>query len=341
MKNIIIFFLILFLTTSAFGQDINNDVSKRGTTAAPFLVISQGARATSMGSAFVAVADDPSALFWNVAGIARLDQNSFMVDRTEWIADLAYNYVAGSLNLGNFGSVGVSFISSDYGEMDVRTIEEPNGTGETFSVSDAAFSIAWALSLTENFSIGFNPKVVYQNIAKMSDYSFALDLGIIYNTPFQGVTLGMSISNFGSKMSLAGNTATILYDPDEGTTGNNDRIPGQLDMESWDLPLTFRVGISYEALKTESHQLRFAADALHPNNNYESVNVGGEYGFNDFLFLRGGFKSLFLDDSEESFTLGAGLKQRLMGNVSISIDYSYSDFGIFQEVQKFSLGVNF
>lgn len=341
MKKITIIILTLFFAVQSFSQEINNNVSKRGTTAAPFLIISQGSRASSMGSAFVAVADDPSALFWNPAGIARMEQNGFMVDRTEWIADLAYNYIAGSLNLGNFGALGISFITSDYGEMDVRTIAEPDGTGETFSVSDAAFSVAWAFSLTENFSIGFNPKVIYQSISKMSDYSFALDFGILYNTPFQGVTLGMSISNFGSKMSLAGNTATILYDPDDGTTGNNDRIPGQLDMESWDLPLTFRVGISYEAFRTENHQLRFAVDALHPNNNYESVNVGGEYGFNDFLFLRGGYKSLFLEDTEESFTIGGGIKQRLMGNIAISIDYSYSDFGIFQEVQKFSLGINF
>lgn len=68
--------------------------------------------------------------------------------------------------------------------MNVTTIEEPNGTGETFSVRDIAFSIAWAINLTEDFSIGFNPKVVYQSIWNMSDYAFAIDMGVLLRHAF-------------------------------------------------------------------------------------------------------------------------------------------------------------
>lgn len=68
-RLILVQILILFITTASFAQeDFETNVSKRGTVAAPFLTISQGARATSMGSAFVAIADDPSAIFWNPAG---------------------------------------------------------------------------------------------------------------------------------------------------------------------------------------------------------------------------------------------------------------------------------
>lgn len=67
--------ILLLLTSIGFAQNnFETNVSKRGTVAAPFLTISQGARATAMGSAFVAIADDPSAVYWNPAGIARLDQ---------------------------------------------------------------------------------------------------------------------------------------------------------------------------------------------------------------------------------------------------------------------------
>lgn len=341
-RLILVRILILFISTASFAQDdFETNVSKRGTVAAPFLTISQGARATSMGSAFVAIADDPSAIFWNPAGLARLERNGFMFDHTEWIADLKYNFGAAALNLGSFGTIGVSFITSDYGEMKVTTIEEPNGTGETFSVNDIAFSVAWAINLTDNFSIGFNPKVVYQSIWNMNDFAFAIDMGVLYNTPFKGFTLGMSISNFGSKMNLGGNTGIILHDPDETTTGNNGRIPAELQTDSWDLPLGFKVGISYEAIKNENHKLMFAVDASHPNNDYESLNLGGEYVFNGIFAIRGGYKSLFLDDSEESFTLGAGLIQNIVGNINITFNYAYSDFGRLSSVQKFSVGINF
>ncbi|MFH1197869.1 MAG: PorV/PorQ family protein [bacterium] len=337
--EIIIMFFV-FASLSLAQSNFVSNVSKRGTTAAPFLNISQGARATSMGSAFVAVADDPTAIFWNVAGIARL-KNGIVFDHTEWFADLKYNYLSATISLGDYGTLGASFVSSDYGEMSVTTIAEPNGTGESFKVTDVAFSLAWAINLTDNFSIGFNPKVVTQSIWNTSGYAFAIDMGVLYNTPFKGITLGMAITNFGTKMALNGTTAVVLYDPDPATEGNNGRIPAVLQTDEWDLPLNFRVGISYKALETDMHKLVLAVDALHPNNDYESINLGGEYIFNDMFSIRGGWKSLLLEDSEESFTLGAGVKQNIMGNINIRFDYSYSDFGRLSDVQKFSIGINF
>jgi len=161
IKIILLGFVFLALNVNA--QYVDN-VSKRGTTAAQFLKVSQGARATGMGSAFVAVSDDASSMFWNVAGIARQNNNSVVFDHTQWIADLNYNFFAGTFNLGDYGTIGLSFIGSSYGEMKVTTVDEPNGTGSVFSVSDVAVSIGWAMNLTQEFSIGFNPKVISQTM---------------------------------------------------------------------------------------------------------------------------------------------------------------------------------
>lgn len=342
MKRIItVISIVIILIPYFVSAQFVSEVSKRGTTAAPFLNISQGARATGMGSAFVAIADDASAIFWNPAGIARLNQNGAIFDHTKWFADINYNFVAVNLGLGDFGTLGASFITSDVGDMKVTTIEEPNGTGEIFTVQDAAFSVAWAYNLTDNFSIGFNPKVVYQSIWKMYGYAFAMDFGVLYNTPFQGITLGASITNFGSKMNLDGTNTVVLYDEDPDNTGNNGRIPARLQTDSWDLPLGFKVGISYRPFVSDAHNVVIGVDAYHPNDNYESMNIGGEYTFNDVFTVRGGYKSLFLKDSEESFTFGAGFKQKVLGNISIKFDYAYGEFGRLNNIQKFSVGINF
>lgn len=337
--NILLIFLIAVSVTSA--QSFVSGVSKRGTTAAPFLSISQGARASSMGSAFVAVADDPSTIFWNPAGIARIPGGSAAFDHTKWIADLNYNFFALSYNLGDYGALGVSFLSSAFDDMKVRTIEAPEGTGETFGVTDAMFSLTYAINLTDNFSIGFNPKFIMQKIWRTSATAFAIDLGVMYRTPFDGIMLAMSISNFGTKMKLDGNSALVIYDPDPNTTGNNSQIPAYLQTDEWELPLNFRVGLSYDPINTELHKLIIAVDAIHPADNYESINLGAEYGFDDMFFLRGGYKSLFLDNTEESFTIGAGIKQTFFGNVAIIFDYSYGDFGRLKNIQKITVGVNF
>lgn len=335
------FVLLMMLTTFSFGQSFISDVSKKGTTAATFLSIGQGTRATGMGSAFVALADDPSALYWNPAGITKVKGAGLLVDHTAWIADVDYNFLAVTYNLGDFGTIGASFTTSNIGEMNVTTIENPEGTGETFSATDAAFSIAWAIQLTENFSIGFNPKFVYQSIWKTSSTAIAIDLGVQYITPFDGMILGMSISNFGSKMQLQGNSSLVLYDPDPNSSGNNGSIPANLQTDTWELPVNFRVGVAYEPVKVDQHKILLAVDALHLSDNYESVNIGGEYTFDDFFSIRGGYKSLFLTNSEESYSFGAGVKQLLLGNVSVQFDYAYQDFGRLNDIQKFSISINF
>lgn len=332
--------IIVLLSSTMFAQSESN-VSKRGTTAAPFLNISQGARATGMGSSFVAIADDPSAIFWNVAGIARLENNGVLFDHTSYFAGINYNFAAVTLNLGAFGTIGTSFISSGVEEMKVTTIEEPNGTGEMFSVSDIAVSLAWAINLTEDFSIGFNPKLIYQGIWKMSSYAFAIDMGVLYNTPFDGFTLGMSITNFGEKMQMRGTSSVVLYDDNQTSTGNNGRIPAELQTSEWVLPLGFKIGVSYSPFTSGPHNLILSFDAYHPNDNYESINIGGEYSFNKQFFIRGGYKSLFLDESEESFSVGAGIKQHIMGNISLVFDYAFADYGRLDNIQKFTIGINF
>ncbi len=206
--NSFVFFLIAVVIFSEFeivtAQSFVSNVSKKGTSAAPFLSISQGARASGMGSAFVAVADDQSSIYWNPAGLAKLSGTGFLVEHTRWIADIDYNFFAASYSLGDLGTVGISFLNSTTGDMKVTTIEEPEGTGEVFSVSDAMFSVAYAINLTDNFSIGLNPKFVMQKIWRMSAMAVAVDLGVQYVTPFDGIVLAMSISNFGTKMKLDG-----------------------------------------------------------------------------------------------------------------------------------------
>lgn len=342
MKKIVLSLLLLAMLAgcTAAAADFKSDVSKKGTTAATFLSIGQGARASAMGSAFVAVADDWTSLYWNPAGIASLD-NGIVFDHTLWFADIGYNYVAGSLNLGSIGSLGMSLTSSSVGDMNVTTIESPEGTGEVFNVSQVAFSLAYAIRLTDNFAIGFNPKFIYERIWRMSANALAMDVGVKYATPFQGITLGMAITNFGQKMHMTGQDAVVLYDADPSNTGNNGRIPAELSTNEWSLPLTFRVGIAYQPQLGEMHKVILAIDAMHPSDDYESVNVGAEYTFDGTFSIRGGYKSLFLQDSEESFTLGVGLRQHLLGNISLLADYCYADFGRLKAVHKFSVGMSF
>ena len=123
--------------------------------------------------------------------------------------------------------------------------------------------------------------------------------------------------------------------------GNNDRIIAELQTEDFQLPLLFRVGVAMDLVKTEQHKATFAVDGVVPNDNDQFVSVGGEYVFADFLSLRAGYRTLFLDDSEEGVTFGAGLKKKLFGETTFQFDYAYGDFGLLDNVQEFSIYIYF
>jgi hypothetical protein len=325
----------------AQSQNFRENVSKRGTTAANFLEIGVGARAIGMGGAFTALAADPSAMFWNVGGISKIGRTSLFFNHSEWIADTNFDFVAGIFPVNEIVTIGVSVTALNMADMEVTTVLEPEGTGQMFDAGDYSFGLAVALNLTERFSIGLTPKYIHQFIWDMEANGFAIDLGVHYITPFKGITIGFAMTNFGPKMQMDGQNNRVLYDYDPNSTGNNERVPAKLETSDWALPLNFRIGFLYHAIQTENHQAIIEVDAQHPNNNYESVNLGFEYILLRRYAIRAGYKSLFLSDSEESFTIGAGLNYPIFGNVMIHVDYAFADYGILNNVHKFSLGLDF
>ncbi len=318
-----------------------SDVSNVGTTAAPFLEIGVGARAIGMGGAFVATANDASALYWNVAGIAQLKRPEVLFVRTNWLADIRFDYAGAVLPLGGYGSLGASLTSLSMGEMMVRTVEEPEGTGERFSASDMALAVSYGFHLTDRFSFGITAKYIYQRIWKETAQGFAVDVGTLFRTGLKGLRIGAALSNFGTDMQMGGDNLLVYHDIDPYKLGNNDRIFAELKTDKWPLPLIFQAGMAIEPWETEKQRLTLAVDALHPIDNTESINVGMEYAFREQFFLRGGYRNLFLRDAEEGFTLGAGFHIRFLGNFRVQLDYAYADFGRLQNVQRFSINVAF
>jgi len=330
--------IFLLLSSSLNAQG----VTKIGTTAAGFLNIDVGARAIGMGGAFVAVADDPTAMYWNPSGVALLSKSETLFSHTRWIADISFDYAGVIVPLPRIGTFGANatFVTMD--EMERTTILQPEGTGETFSVGMYAFGLCYAKRLTDRFSIGFNLKYINEKIYHSTAHGVAFDIGTLFTTQFNDMKIGMSISNFGTKMKMSGRDLLVQHDIDPTVSGNNQNINGDLRTDSYDLPLMFRVGVSMDVLKGMGNSnLVLSLDALHPNDDTESLNLGSEYVYNHMFTLRAGYNSLFTGDFEKGLTLGVGLSYRLLGTATLKIDYAYKDFGVLNEVQMFTLGLSF
>jgi long-subunit fatty acid transport protein len=328
---------LLFLSGSIYSQD----VTKVGTSSAAFLGVDIGARAVAKGGSFVAMADDITSIYWNPAGIARLEQGELALIHTEWIADTNFDWGAMSIPLGSLGAVGLSITSMSHADMEIRTVAEPEGTGEFFGANDLSLGLSYAFNLTDRFAIGFSGKFVRSEIFNESANSFAIDVGTLFVTQFNGLRIGATITNFGPKMKLDGRDLIILVDPAPDKFGSNDRIVSKLETDSFDLPLAFRAGVAMDLLNRENSRWTVAFEAFNPSDNSESVNLGTEYVLGDFAAVRFGYNSLFNDESEAGFAAGGGIRMGLVQSSALRLDYAYSDFGRLLNTHRFSIVLEF
>lgn len=331
----------LLVTCAGYAQGVG--VSKTGTTAATFLEISVGAPAVGMGSAFVSIANDATALHWNPAGVAGFQQVNVVVAHTSWIADTKFDFAAVAVPLSGFGTVGFSLTSLTMGDMKVRTVDFPEGTGEYFSAGDLAGALSFSRQLSERFSIGISAKYIQQTIWHESASAFAMDIGTLFRTDlFGGMTIGASLSNFGTSMKMNGRDARQFIRLNPTQLGTTDQIPTDVEFASWDLPLLFQFGVSTHIYDNDTYRWTIAVDALHPNDNYESVNGGTEISYRDFLFLRAGYQSLALNQSEGGASIGVGVSSSaIMDNMKVAFDYAYENMGRFEGVHVLTLSMRF
>ncbi len=349
----IFFLFMILLNVFVEAQTIN----RYGTTAANFLEIGVGSRATAMGDAYVAVANDVSSIYWNPAGLSHVSNTSGLFMIQPWLVDIDMLFAGGAFVVPNIGVLGLGITHVDYGEMDVTNLEYQDGTGERFGASDMAATLTFSRKIVSWFSFGTSMKYISSNIWHSSANAFAVDLGVLVNTNFfsftgldkDGMNIGMSISNYGTRMKYDGIDSYQPIDISEYEEGNYGDVAGQFRTSEWELPLIFRIGIALRPIANNIMDLTVSADALHPNNNAESLNLGAILnnkipGFGEVSLAMGaksGMSGITKDNSDIGFTVGVGAKLFYLGNKSLSIDYTYKTMGILGNVQMYTVGLSF
>jgi hypothetical protein len=313
---------------------------KLAQTGFEFLDVPTNARATGMGEAFTTINGTSESMFYNPAGIATISSFADIgASQLNWIADIKYLSVAAAFAPfeGKYGVVGLDFINVDYGNFNFTKVanneqgyEDIQGYPKPYAL---AVGIAYGKQLSEEFSVGGTVKYANQNLGhsivpiygqtiidsvltpdttyQEKDYSlnvFAFDFGTIYKTGFKSLAFGMSVTNFSRE---------IAY-----------------ERESFELPLTFKFGISMNIMDFipsmgENNSFVVSIDAAHPRSFSEYLNIGGEYSFMNTVILRAGYVT---KQDDYGLTLGLGVHK-----FGFSFDYSYTPHDVFNNIQRFSL----
>ena len=306
------------------------ELNQIGTSMANFLKIGVGARASAMGDAYVALADDISALYWNPGGISTLENNQMMFQAAEWLVDTRLTFFGFSYRLGLLGVFGVSVYSFSSGEMLETTIEYPDGRGRTFSASNLAAALTYSRQLTDRFFTGITLKYITEQLDRETAQTVAIDVGSVFVTNFlNDLRIGFSLSNLGGTMKLDGSGLNEQFLTDLGVMHYT-----RLTTEPWDIPLLFRFGVATDVIRNSSLRLTTSTEIMDSRDYYDRIGTGLELAIREVVFLRGGYKFRY---DEVSSTLGAGLRFTTQSGMGLHIDYAYVDYGIFDITQKFSI----
>jgi len=323
---------LLCLPVLAFGQ------AKVGTAGAQFLEIGVSARAIGMGEAFIGVANDASALYYNPGGTALIEEREIMITHIDYPADINYEFIGFVAPVPEiYGNIGLATYWLHTGDMPYTDYKHPEGTGQNFTVGDFALAATYSSSLTDNFAIGLTMKFIHSFLELESANGWASDVGIYYNTGYRDFTICMMIANFGPDMKFV-----------EGESG-----------EAYALPIDFRFGSAINIIERDNQKLTCGLQASRPNDNLEKFATGFEYWLNDSFALRLGKKFQYdyinngnLSDEgfntsgirsfnlTSGFSFGGGIKLPVSG-YTMQVDYAYQDFGYLNCIHRFSFDFKF
>ncbi|WP_397547987.1 PorV/PorQ family protein [Rhodothermus marinus] len=328
----------LLLVGRLYAQDIGPvteiETKKLAQTGFKFLSVSLDPRAAAMGDALTARDDNGSlSLFYNPAGMAYFEGAFHLAaGQTQWINNTNYNYASLAYRPagGKYGVIGLSVVAVNYPEV-IKTIFAENQQGYleqgTYSPSAMAVGLGYARAITDRFAVGGHVRLARQDLGSVqvgldgstrsyAKSTVAVDFGVLYHTALQSLTFAMSVRNFSRELTYV--------------------------EESFELPLSFQIGVTYNLMDlmapaSNDHALWLNVEAVRPRDYPEQIKVGLEYSFMQLLYLRAGYVN---PTDEQGINLGGGLR---VGSRSfkIGVDYAYTSFGIFDNVHRIGLQLAF
>jgi len=326
---------VLVFSLPAYAQ-----FAKVGTVGLKFLDIGVGARALAMGEAYAAISDDAAAIFWNPAGISNVKSSDFFAGYTQWPADVNL-YSAAFVRKTQFGHIGASFTILNTGLMNRTSEYDNDGTfGGTFAYEDWAAGLTYSRYLTDKFAFGATVKMLKEKIADWDVSGWAVDIGTYYQTGYKSLRIGMAILNFGPDLryEIADIDGIIGGYPDGNDNNGDGLADNDVDEAPLPLPLSFRAGIAMDVYESSLAKATLATEIMHPSDNVERYNFGGEVWFQELLAVRAGYK---INADEGGFTAGAGIKLPLSSFGQATVDYAFNDFGKLEGVHRGSFSISF
>ena len=335
---------LLVLAFAAAGSAYAGAGNRAGTNGASELLIPVGARDIGMGGSTIATTSGVEALFWNPAAVAKMHGSAALYfSHMNYIADIGVDYGAVSANFESFGILSLSLKSLSVGDIPVTTTRDPDGTGQTFSPQFFTIGLSYSRQLSDRIAVGLTTHIVSERLADVSATGVAFDVGVLYDNlaSVEGLSLGVAVKNIGPQMKFEG--AGLLT---EASVATQNRPPGlyQIQAASFELPSTIEFGLGYRRNFGGVNSVLLSTTFQSNNFADDEYRLGLEYGYQDLVFLRGGYNLAQKSNDDRQFlfgpSFGVGVKGAL-GSLDVSFDYAFRSVKVFESNHIFSVKLGF
>lgn len=370
------FILVLALTAlvavPAQAQDVLTSdptlpTTRTGTRGAAWLALGIGARAQALGGAYTALADDVSSLYWNTSGIAHLEGFSAQFTQANIFdgSDISHTFVGAVLPVGlNRFGLSVNILNSGEMPWADEGFPNPEPFGEDFNPNQATFEwtsmaigLHYARPVTDRLVFGLAGKYIEEGIGTVDANFIGVDLGAQFETGLYGLTLGAALTNLGTSGQMRGNSLSNRVNT--GATNTSGIIPAtrvvdyRPETSEAELPTAFRFSVLADLVGSASsilspnpdNNLRLVWDLADAVNTDLQTAIGLEYSFRDLAFLRVGKQ--WTNEAQISYdftrkaSIGGGVHLPLGDIGRVLLDYAFTEMGDLNNIQVFSLEVQF
>ena len=345
---ILILSLIFPLAESTFAG--NRDRS--GQAGATELLINPWARSSGWASANMSRVRGLEAIWGNIAGTAFTPKTQLIFANTQWLKGTGTNIMSFGLSqrVGEVGAFSLSVMSMSFGDIDIRTVDNPDESQGTYNPSLMNIAIGYSKAFSNSIYAGVLVKVISESIADVSAVGVAIDAGIQYVTGAdEQISFGIALKNVGPKMMYSGDglsLRTII-------SGQETSFTLEQRSMSFEMHAQLNIGAAYDFLFPKDYRLTAAGNFTSNSFSQDQFSFGLEFSLKEYVQLRSGYtyeKGMFDEiTSSENININNGLSAGLSVQVPLSkekgsfigIDYTYRESQSFNGSHTMGIIFNF
>lgn len=321
-----LFALLLAGTTALAGNP-----DRAGSAGAGQLLINPWAQSNGLAGTNMATAQGLESCFLNVAGLAFVEQNELAFANTQYLSGsgISVNSVGFATTIGGEAVLGITVMTMGFGDIDITTVDLPEGGIGTFSPSFSNIGVSYSKAFSNSIYGGMTLRIIGEAISNVRASGVAFDAGIRYISPIdERLTFGIALRNVGAPMRYAGDGLTVTATPQ----GSANSLTVLQRAERYELPSLVNIGFGYDVVALEEVKGTLTGQFVSNSFTKDQFGAGFEFQYKEALTLRAGYMwEQGLIGSEDAITTAytgpaAGLTLSVPAGQDggrIGLDYGY------------------